>query len=126
MKVAAPTLNTLLNSNVLEIRFQRRRPKPGDGPYRRMICTNSREILESEQGISLLHFKSSNPSARKFNPASKNLVIVWDIFMQDYRCVNVNNLDIISVIPGNEEFWSYYNESLLPMSPDDKVVFMNS
>ena len=126
MKVALPTLITLLHSNVLEIKFTRRRPKPGDGPSRRMLCTNSPGILDTEQGHSLLHFESTGSSPQKFNPASKNLAVVWDILMQDYRCVNANNCEVITVIPGDEEFWTYYNEVLLPMTTDDKTNFMNS
>lgn len=124
MKVALPTLRTLLDNNVLEIRFLRRRPKPGDGPYRRMLCTNNRTILESSDGVSLLNYTTST-SNRKFNPTTKNLAIVWDIFMQDYRCVNANDCEVVSVIP-TEEFWPYYNEALLPMSADDKIKFMNT
>jgi hypothetical protein len=124
MKVALPTLTTLLQNNVLELRFKRRRPKPGDGPTRRMLCTNSRPILESSEGLSLLHYSPST-SNLKFNPSTKNLVVVWDIFMQDYRCVNANDCEVVSVIT-SEDFWPYYNTSLLQMSPSDKINFMNS
>ena len=90
-----------------------------------MLCTNSYELLNSARGRTALNFKPTS-SSPKYNPTSKNIVLTWDIFMQDYRCVNVNDCEVITVIPGDDEFWTYYNEVLLPMSPDDKTNFMNS
>jgi hypothetical protein len=126
MRVALPTLIALLQNSVVEIKFRRRRPKQGDSPFRRMLCTNSRKILESDQGRSLLHFESANSPSRKFDPSTKNLAVAWDIFMQDYRCINVNECDVVTVIPADNEFWEYYNTSLLPMSAEEKTSFMNS
>lgn len=71
-----------------------------------------------------LNFRgTSNPP--KYNPASKNLLITWDIFMQDYRTINADSCSIISVIPANDQFWNYFTEKLVPMTPDQKVAFMD-
>ena len=124
MKVALPTLARLLQENVLELKFIRRRPKPGASPTRRMLCTNARMLLDSAEAREALHYTPSRQPP-KFNPRAKNLVIVWDIFMQDYRTVNVDSCDVISQIPANDEFWKYFNEVLYKMTPEQKLTFMS-
>jgi hypothetical protein len=62
----------------------------------------------------------------KFDPNAKNLVITWDIFMQDYRCINMAACDLIQVIPENKEFCKFFNEKLVGMNPMQKITFMNS
>lgn len=62
----------------------------------------------------------------KFDPTVKNLVITWDIFMQDYRCINMVACDLIQVIPANKTFWTYFNEKLAGLSAPQKMAFMNS
>ena len=124
MHIALPTLNRLLQENVLEIKFIRRRPKPGSSPSRRMLCTNSRVLLDSREAREALHYvPSKQPPA--FNPSARNLVITWDIFMQGYRTVNADQCQLISQIPANDEFWKYFSEVLYKMSPDQKTTFMN-
>ena len=124
MKVALPTLKALLERDVLEIKFTRRRPKAGAPMTRRMLCTNSQLILNSVPGRETLHFKPTYKAPR-FNPSTKNLVIAWDIFKQDYRMVNCDNVTIISQIPGDEEFWEYFTTVLYKMSGDQKETFFN-
>lgn len=126
MKVALPTLKTLLELNVIELKFTRRRPKPGVPPTRRMLCTNSNNILRSEPGRKLLNFKESIKPGPQFNTRAKNIVIVWDILVQDYRCVNVDDCDVVQVIEDQEQFWKYYNDVLYPMTPSQKTAFMMS
>lgn len=62
----------------------------------------------------------------KFNPETKDLLITWDIFMQDYRCVNMAACELINAIPANKTFWKYFNEKLSLLSANDKMRFMNS
>lgn len=90
-----------------------------------MLCTSANSILNTKQGLELLNYTPSSGANRKFDPKSKNLAVTWDIFMQDYRCVNANNCEVMSVIP-EADFWQYYNEQLLPMTADQKINFMNS
>ncbi len=124
MRVALPTLKGLLEQNVLEIKFTRRRPKPNTPPTRRMLCTNSREVLQSEPGRKALGFKQTwRPPA--YNPATKNLVLAWDIFKQDHRMINCDNVVVISQIPGNQEFWTYFNDTLRKMTAQQKMTFFN-
>ena len=123
MKVALPTLITLLQNNVLELKFVRRRAKPGFPDTRRMLCTNSNYILESTNGYKVLNYKppKGNPD---YNPSSKNLVNAWDVFSQDYRYINANNCDVISVMPADDEFWEYFNDTILPMTSVQKEQFI--
>jgi len=88
-----------------------------------MLCTNSRVILESREARDALKYTPTKQSL-KFNPTTKNLIVTWDILMQDYRCVSVDNCEIISVIPGDDTFWKYYNDKLYKMTPEQKDTFM--
>ena len=127
MKVGASTLRVLLENNVLEIKFKRRRVKPGAPATRRMLCTNSPIILQSEAGRTTLNYQQSFTTP-KYSPASKNLVIAWDIFKQDYRAISVDNCELISQMPvsgDGKEFWQYFNETIYPMTPAQKQAFFN-
>ena len=125
MIVQRATLDSLLLNNVCDIRFPRRSVKSGQAPTRRMLCTKSQSLLTSVNGrISLNYFAAKGPPHAYLGP--DNLVVAWDILMQDYRNVSMNQCDLISEIPANEEFWGYFNESIYPMSAQQKFNFMNS
>lgn len=126
MKVALPTLKALLELNVLEIKFTRRRPRPGLPPTRRMLCTNSDAILKSEPGRKLLHYQDPVRAAPKYNPRAKSIVIAWDILVQDFRCISVDDCDVVQVIEDTEQFWKYFNDVLYPMTPEQKTAYMMS
>ena len=89
-----------------------------------MLCTNSRELLQSEPGRKALRFEQTW-RLPKYNPAGKNLVLAWDIFKQDYRMINCDNVVVVSQIPANEEFWNYFNNTLRKMSAEQKMTFFN-
>lgn len=127
MKIGATTLRVLLENNVLEIKFKRRNPKPGSPATRRMLCTNSPVILQSDAGKETLNFESGN-NRIKFNPASKNLVLAWDIFKQDYRFISADNVELVSQMPvtgDGRDFWEYFNETIYPMTPGEKDNFFD-
>jgi len=127
MKVGMSTLRVLLENNVLEIKFKRRNPKPGSPTTRRMLCTNSPVILQSDAGRETLNFESGN-NRIKFNPASKNLVLAWDIFKQDYRFISADNVELVSQMPvtgDGRDFWEYFNNTIYPMTPGEKENFFN-
>ena len=125
MKASLPTLKSLLLNNVVEIKFNRRRPKVGAGLTRRMLCTNSLTLLSSPEGRLALNYKRAI-RVPKFDPTLKDLIITWDIFMQDYRCINMVACDLIQVIPANKTFWKFFNEKLAPLSAKEKINLMNS
>ena len=87
-----------------------------------MLCTNSKNILESPNGYKVLNYKPPKGNA-DYNPASKNLVNAWDLFVQDYRYVNANNCEVISVMPADDEFWVYFNDVLNNMPAVQKEAF---
>ena len=60
-----------------------------------------------------------------YDAASKNLLPVWDIFMQDWRMVGMENCQIINTI-AEEEFWEYFNDTLMQMSTSQKMAYMDS
>jgi len=125
MKVSLPTLKSLLLSNVAEIKFLRKRTKAGSPPTRRMLCTNSLSLLMSPEGRIALNYRRAI-NRPKFNTEVKNVLITWDIFMQDYRCINMSACDLINVIPANKTFWKFFNEKLALMDASQKMRFMNS
>ena len=125
MIVQRAALDSLLLNNVCDIRFARRTVKPGQAPTRRMLCTKSLSLLNSVNGrISLNYFPPKSPPHSYLAP--DNLAVAWDILMQDYRNINMNQCNLISEIPATEEFWVYFNESIYPMSAEQKFNFMNS
>ena len=125
MIIQRGTLDSLLLNNVCDIRFARRTVKPGQAPTSRMLCTKSLSLLNSVNGrISLNYFPPKNPPHSYLAP--DNLAVAWDILMQDYRYINMNQCNLISEIPATEEFWVYFNESIYPMSAEQKFNFMNS
>lgn len=124
MKLLRSQLEALLRNNVCEIRFVRRHQVPTRPPTRRMICTKSSNILNSVDGRTKLNYRLPiHPM--QVDPIRDNLVVVWDILMQDYRNVSMEECVMIRQIP-ESEFWEYYNNELYPMSAQDKINLMNS
>jgi hypothetical protein len=120
------TLTQILNSNAAELRFIRRRPLPGD-TFRRMLATNDTNLLNSTPGRLALNFHGA-PGHLKFSPEQKGLVMTWDIFLQDFRLVPAESVEVVSVIKTTppEEFWNYFNKVLAKMSTAQKVQFMHT
>lgn len=126
-KISKGELDSLLLRNACEIVFLRRRPERAkERPiFRRMLCSKSMELLNSENGIRSLNFRlPAGPP--KIDELKHNVCVVWDIFMQDYRNVSMDKCWLVQQIPGNEEFWNYYNQVLYPMSQDQKMQFMDT
>lgn len=117
-------MDALLLKNVCDVRFVRRDPRPGDGPTRRMFATKSYEILNSVNGRTTLNYRPPR-GPNRINEALSNLLVVWDILMQDYRIINCDQVVLIESIPAGE-FWPYFNENIYPMSPDQKAGYMNT
>lgn len=119
-----PLYQTLLN-NVAEVRFVRRRQLPGLGPVRRMLCTNNSNLLTSPNGRIVLNYKTPAQSL-KYNPAQKNLIITWDILMQDFRNISLDDCELIRSFPPTDEFWNFFNETFYPMTTQQKVAYMQA
>ena len=91
-----------------------------------MLCTNSTNVLWSEPGRKLLNYSDPIKMNPKYNPRSKNLVIAWDILVQDFRCISADDCDVLTIINDNEDFWKYFNDVLYPMTPSQKTAYMFS
>ena len=89
-----------------------------------MLCTNSYSLLNSNDGRLTLNYRTPK-KAPKYDPGPKNLVVTWDILMQNYRTISVESCDLITVIPDNEQFWDYFRDNLAAMNQNDKINFMN-
>jgi hypothetical protein len=127
------TLSGLFNlaqTHVVQIVFTRR-DKNRLPRTRRMLLTLDKALLNSDHGKKFLHFrKPSNPPA--YNAASKRLLVVWDVIMQDWRSVPAENLNLVSAnifpiktYPNPVNFWQYYNLVLSKMQPAEKASFMD-
>lgn len=90
-----------------------------------MLCTNANAILNSIDGRITLNYRPA-PSGPRYDAAQKNLIITWDIFMQDYRCINCDSCDLVTTIPAGEAFWKYFKDNLMKMSTSQKVMYMES
>ncbi len=118
-------LKSILLDKVCEVKFARRNPKPGRPATRRMLCTNNIPLLNSVEGRTILNYAPPR-LAPKYNPNQENLIIVWDILMQDFRTINCDTVDLISTLEADQTFWVYINEKIAPMSPEEKMAFMNT
>jgi len=123
----------LLGNHVLEAKFIRRRVKAGFPNTRRAFITNSPSILNSPKGKTILGFSGygTGMAGLGFNPASRNLILVWDILWQSFRLFGAEDSQIITKIPVTspqeiESFWGYFDKSIQPMTPAQKLQFMNS
>lgn len=119
------SLIQLLNENVVEVIFNRR----GDGNDRRMLCTNSKILLNSIAGKIALGYRPPKGIGLAYSPASKGLVVTWDLFWQDFRQIPIETANVITAIPlkSNEDldnFWEYFDRKLQDMSAFEKVGFM--
>lgn len=126
MQVSRSQLLSILKNNVCEIKFSRRVFKPGSPATRRMLCTNSFTLLNSANGRLTLNYR---PTSRlpNYDPTTKNLIITWDIFMQNYRQINFDGtVDLIKTIPANEEFWKYFTTNLAGLTPAEKLQYQNT
>jgi len=130
MKVSQDGLRGLLLTGIVELTFVRRHPKGGWSDVRRMLCTNSRELLTSIAGRIALKFRP--PSHTPSYPAAQyGLVTAWDLLWQDYRQIDTRSCQVVAVIPLKtqndiEDFWRYFNDVLQKMTPDMKEKFMDN
>jgi len=130
MKLSTDGLRALLATHVVELKARRRRPKNGRPSTRRFLATNNGDLLNSPAGRIAFNFA---PPTRppKYNAASKNLVVAWDIMMSEYRAINADEYSVLAVMPLQSEqniidFWLYFNNYLQDMAPQQKLTFNDS
>ncbi len=124
MKINLSSLKNVVLRNVADVRFVRKRPKPGAASTRRMLCTNSYSLLNSMDGKVTLNYRAPR-KGKTVNEEKNNILIVWDVLMQDYRCINTAQCDLVTTIP-EPEFWNYFTQYIQPLTPEEKVGYMNT
>jgi len=122
--MTASELSGVLRNNVVDLTFTRRRPS-SRSPFRRMLCTMSESVLNSVNGRTVLNYLPPRGFQKKYNPAKQNLATAWDILMQGFRTISAESVKINKIYETDAEFWTYFNESVIPMSGDDKLSYMN-
>jgi hypothetical protein len=92
-----------------------------------MLCTLDNRLLNSAEGRVALNFRPAR-HAPAYNPRQYNLLVVWDLFMQDYRAINMDNCELIKAIKTTppDEWWKYFNEDLSKLTPQQKLQFMQT
>jgi hypothetical protein len=102
-KLSLFSLENDLRNNLCEVFIKRRRILLKNRPvYRRMLCTNSNELLRSFHGMTRLLFRApTNPPP--FNARKYNLVTTWDILMHDHRNINLDDTYMIHKYPVNQK-----------------------
>ena len=125
MATSVTALKSICDNNIVELKFSRRN-KLKIPPSRRMLCTLDFTVLDTEQGKKLLGFKKPR-NYPVYNAASKNLLVVWDLIMQDWRSVPVESCIIIAFLSTKPatRFWNYYNRILSKMPSRQKSEFMD-
>ena len=125
-KLKRSELQGLLKTHVCDVFFLRRRPEraPGRPSHRQILCTNSPNILRSENGYRVLNYREPGP--RKINTVRHNLAVTWDIMMQDWRNVSLDFCFLINKYPADEDFWKFFNEHIHSMSPNEKLRYMDT
>jgi hypothetical protein len=125
MSLSVGGLKKLCSSNVVELKFVRRN-KLRIPPTRRMLCTLDSTLLNSTLGKEILNFKPPRYSP-PYNAASKNLVVVWDVIMQDWRAIPADSCEVVTAISTKpvSTFWKYFNTVLSKMTTTQKKGFMD-
>ena len=90
-----------------------------------MVCTNSNTLLLGIDGRLTLNYAPPS-NMPKYNLNEKNVIVAWDVLMQDFRTINCDNVNLIRTVPANEEFWDFFRKELMPMTSAQKLMFMDS
>jgi hypothetical protein len=90
-----------------------------------MLCTNNMNVLGSTNGRIVLNYRTPTNGV-KYDPTAKNLIITWDILMQDFRTISLDACEIAKTYAPDDEFWTVFNETYFPMSQQQKIAFMMS
>lgn len=63
----------------------------------------------------------------KYNPKDKNVIITWDILMQDFRVIPCDSVEVVQVYKATEEaFGPVFNKLFYPMTPQQKMKWMDA
>jgi hypothetical protein len=117
-------LAALCDRHIVEISFVRR-TRGIIPPTRRILCTRDRSFLNSALSKQIFNFiPPTNP--HPYNAASKGLVTVFDILMQDWRNIPAASCEVIMAISTqpNQNFWQFFDKKIKSMTTLQKESFM--
>ena len=126
MNLSSNGLASLLQANVVELKFVRRHPVQNRPVTRRMLASLNSAILDSDLGKKVLNFKPPTRSP-SYNASQYNLLTVFDIFMQDWRSIPTDKVEVIRVLPSDpvSDFWEYFFSTIVNMTASQKAAFMD-
>jgi len=126
VNLSSSGLASLLQANVVELKFVRKHPIKNRPTTRRMIASLNSSILDSDLGRTILNFKPPIGTP-PYTASNYNLLVVFDLFMQDWRAIPIDKTEVIRVLPSDpvSDFWEYFSVSLAKMSSSQKAAFMD-
>lgn len=95
-----------------------------------MLCTNSVALLGSLTGRMVLNFRIPK-NFPPYDAKENDLIITWDIFMQDFRSIPLEAIFVVGAYPVKtpkqiEIFWQYFDKAVRPMTSSQKTRFMKT
>ncbi len=123
-------LDSLLRSNVCILNVLRRHPVEGKKAFRRMLCTNSLDFLNSYNGKMKVGYRPPT-QAPPYDPKKYNLICAWDIMSMGFRMINMDECYmnyVYPVITKQERymFWiELFNKTFYLMTPQEKLGWMS-
>lgn len=116
----------ICDNHLVELKFNRR-TKNVVPPIRRMLCTRDRALLNSALSKEIFNFIPPT-QPHPYNAASKGLVTVFDIIMQDWRNIPADQCEVIMAVPTKPEqrFWEFFDKKLRSMTTKQKEQFMEN
>lgn len=122
-------LQSKLLQNVCILYILYRHPVKGRNRHRRMLCTNSYDLLNSVDGKLTLGYRAPK-GIPPYDPKQHNLITTWDILMQDYRNINMDECYLNYEYPvvtqdQKNKFWlELFNKTFYLMSTQEKMGWM--
>lgn len=94
-------------------------------PIRRILCTRDRLLLNSDLSKEVFNFEPPT-QPHPYDAASKGLVTVFDILMQDWRNLPADQCEVIMAVPTTPQnrFWQFFDKKIRNMSAGQKQQFM--
>ena len=81
--------------------------------------------MNSTDGRNVLGF-TPTVGVKVPNPETYNLLVTWDLFKRDFRQINMNNCDLITQMPADQDWWLYYYEKISKMTAGEIESFYNT
>lgn len=131
------TLMQFFSGNIVELKFTRRiKPNPEKKKLktghmkdtRRMLCTSNWRFIASPMTRNLFKWKKPKSRRGKAWYEQRKLLIVWDLLMNNFRMVSLDDYQIIGYTPVNTlltqaKFIAFYRQRLKNQPENRKKGF---